>query len=112
VGGSGLSGPSGVFGLVLDPAVYRLEVEASAGYPVFRTFVRVPATGVQLDPIVLRPGRSLTALVVRENGTVVTQALVRIYHRISVDGGADRALLLGEGVSDGNGRVTILLPQQ
>jgi len=77
-----------------------------------RTFVRVTASGAQLPPVTLRAGRRLTARVFRESGALVPQALVRIYRVVSLDDGTQRALSLGEGISDSTGVATILLPQQ
>ena len=55
-------------------------------------------------------GRTLTATLRRDAGTVVGQALVRIYRPVILDDGSSRALLLGEAVSDSTGQVGILLP--
>ena len=111
-GGSGTSGEAGSFALRLDPALYVLQVAPGNGLPSLRTFVRVTTTGVQLDPVTLRTGRRLTARVLRDAGTIVPQALVRIYRLVTLDDGTQRALPLGEGISDSSGVVTILLPQQ
>jgi hypothetical protein len=111
-GASGTSGEAGTFALRLDPGLYVLEVAPGAGLPSVRTFVRVTASGAQVAPITLRPGRRLTALVLRDAGTLVPQALVRIYRVLTLDDGTQRALSLGEGISDSTGVATILLPQQ
>jgi len=50
--------------------------------------------------------------VLRDAGTIVPQALVRIYRLVTLDDGTQRALSLGEGISDSDGVATILLPQQ
>jgi hypothetical protein len=60
----------------------------------------------------LPTGRTLTAQILRDAGTFVQQALVRVYRRQALDGGPDRALLVGQDVSDDNGVVRILIPQQ
>jgi hypothetical protein len=74
--------------------------------------VRVTASGAQLDPLTLPTGRTLTARVLRDAGSVVPQALVRVYRLETLEDGKARALLLGEHVSDENGVVSILLPPQ
>jgi hypothetical protein len=111
-GVSGTTGEVGSFVLRVDPALYLFEVQPGADLPVLRTFVRVTATGAQLDPVTLHTGRRLTARVLRDAGTLVPQALVRIYRLVTLDDGTQRALALGEGISDASGVVTILLPQQ
>ena len=111
-GASGETGQSGTFALRLDPAEYQLEVEPSAQLPVLRRFVLLTAAGALLDTVTVPTGRHLTARVLRDAGTLVPQALVRVYRQGTLADGTPRALLLGEGVSDENGVVTILLPQQ
>jgi hypothetical protein len=111
-GASGLTGQAGTFVLRLDPGVYQLQVQPGLAYPVLRQLVRVSAPGTQLAPATLRTGSTLTARILRDAGTIVQQALLRVYRRESLDGGPDRALLLGEDVSDQNGVVRILLPRQ
>jgi len=111
-GASGQTGQPGSFALLLDPAIYQLEVQASVDLPVVRSYVRVDPAGTQLDPIAIPTGRSLTAVVLRDAGTPVPEALVRVYRNVVLDDGAPRALVLGEGVSDTTGVATILLPQQ
>jgi len=109
-GGSGQTDTSGRFLIRLDPAEYRLEVAGTDSSPVLRRFVLVPPTGDQLEPFSLATGRRLTARVARDGGAVVPQALVRVYRQGTLEDGTPRALLLGEGVSDEHGVVTILLP--
>jgi hypothetical protein len=111
-GASGQTGQAGTFALRLDPAVYQLEVQPGAPLPVLRRLVRVTASGAQLDPVTLASGRTLTARVLRDAGSVVPQALVRVYRRETLEDGTARAVLLGEDVSDESGGVRILLPQQ
>jgi len=111
-GASGTSGEAGTFALRLDPGLYVLELAPGAGLPSVRTFVRVTASGAQVAPVTLRAGRRLTARVLRDAGTIVPQALVRIYRLVTLDDGTQRALSLGEGISDSDGVATILLPQQ
>ncbi|HZJ55985.1 MAG TPA: hypothetical protein VFD38_17715 [Myxococcaceae bacterium] len=111
-GASGQTGEAGTFALRLDPGVYQLEVQPGPSFPVLRRLVRLTASGAQLPVVTLAPGRTLTARVLRDAGTVVPQALLRVYRRETLDDGTPRALLLGEDVSDGSGVVRLLLPQQ
>ncbi len=111
-GAPGVTSETGTFAIRLDPGTYQLEVQASPGLPAVRSLVLVPTTGSQLEPFRMPTGRTLTARVLRDAGTRVTQALVRIYHPVTVQDGGTRALLLGQGVSDESGTVRILLPQQ
>jgi hypothetical protein len=111
-GVSGQTGEAGTFALRLDPAVYQLEVQPGASLPVLRRLVRVTSSGLQLGPMALPTGRTLTARILRDAGTLVPQALLRVYRSETLDGGTTRALLLGESVSDQNGVVRLLLPQQ
>lgn len=109
-GASAVTGETGLFAIRLDPAVYQLEVEGTADAPALRQFARLTTAGLQLGTIVLPSGRRLTARVLRESGTSVAQALVRVYRQVTLEDGTPRALLLGEGVSNESGLVTILLP--
>ncbi|HVP59798.1 MAG TPA: hypothetical protein VMT11_04545 [Myxococcaceae bacterium] len=111
-GVSGLTGQAGTFALRLDPAVYQLEVVPLGRLPALHRLIRVTSSGGELDPVTLPTGRTLTARVVRDAGTLVPQALVRVYRRETLEDGTTRALLLGEDVSDESGVVRILLPQQ
>ena len=79
---------------------------------MLRRLVRVTSTGVQLAPVTLPAGRTLTARVLRGSATPVPQALLRVYRRETLDDGTARALLVGENVSDDSGLVRLLLPQQ
>ena len=111
-GVSGQTGEAGTFALRLDPAVYQLEVQPGASLPVLRRLVRVTAAGTQLPAVTLPSGRTLTARVLRDGGTLVPQALLRVYRRETLEDGTARALLLGEDVSDESGVARLLLPQQ
>jgi len=111
-GVSGATGEVGTFALRVDPAVYQLEVQPGGSLPVLRRLVRVTPSGTQLGAITLPTGKTLTARVMRQAGTVVPQALLRVYRLEALDGGTARALLLGENVSDQDGVVRLLLPQQ
>ena len=111
-GASGQTGQAGTFVLRLDPAVYQLQVQPGGSLPVLRQLVRVSSSGTQLATATLPTGRTLTARILRDAGTIVQQALLRVYRREAQDGGPDRAVLLGEDVSDQDGVVRILLPQQ
>ena len=111
-GVSGQTGEAGTFALRLDPGVYQLEVVPGARLPVLHQLVRVPAGATQLAPMTVPTGRTLTARVLRDAGTPVSQALVRVYRRETLEDGTSRALLLGEAVSDESGVVRLLLPQQ
>jgi hypothetical protein len=111
-GASGLTGQAGTFVLRLDPAVYQLEVQPGGSFPVLRQLVQVGPSGTQLAPVALPTGRTLTAQILRDAGTFVQQALLRVYRREALDGGPDRAVLVGQDVSDQNGVVRILIPQQ
>ena len=111
-GASGVTSETGTFAIRLDPATYQLEVEASSrAARGLQPFVQVPLTGSRSrSPFRMPTGRTLTARVLRDAGTRVSQALVRVYHQVTVqDDGTPRALLLGQGVSDENGTVRILL---
>jgi hypothetical protein len=109
-GASGQTGEAGTFALRLDPGVYQLEVQPGGALPVLRRLVRVSATGLQLEPVTLPTGRTLTARVFRVS-TPVPQALLRIYRKDTLDDGTPRAVLLGQGISDDSGLVKVLLPQ-
>jgi hypothetical protein len=108
-GADGVTDDNGHFALRLDPALYRLEVASQDGYPALRSFTRI-AGGGSLPETTLVTGRTLTAVLRRDGGTPVDQALVRIYRSVVLDDGSSRALLLGEAVSDSTGQVGILLP--
>jgi hypothetical protein len=108
-GADGVTDDTGHFAVRLDPALYRLEVASQGGYPALRTYVRI-GSGGSLPDATLVTGRTLTAMLRRDAGTVVDQALVRIYRSVVLDDGSPRALLLGEAVSDSTGLVSILLP--
>ena len=108
-GADGVTDETGQFAVRLDPALYRLEVEVQGSYPAVRSFVRIQGGGT-LPGTTLVTGRTLTATLRRDAGTVVGQALVRIYRLVILDDGSTRALLLGEAVSDSSGQVGILLP--
>ena len=110
-GTSGQTGEAGTFALRLDPGVYQLEVQPGGALPVLRRLVRVNGTGLQLEPVTLPTGRTLTARVFRDSGTLVPQALLRVYRKDTLDDGTPRAVLLGQGVSDDSGLVQVLLPQ-
>jgi len=112
MGLSGQTGQAGTFAVRLDPGTYQLEIEPGAPLPVVRRLVEVSQAGTQLTPTTIPTGRTLTARVLRNAGTPVAQALVRVYRREALDGGTPRALLLGEAVSDASGVVRLLLPQQ
>jgi len=86
-----------------------LEVQAQGGYPALPGFFRIQGGGM-LPDATLVVGRTLTANLRRDGGTVVDQALVRIYRPVILDDGTTRALLLGEAVSNSSGEVGILLP--
>lgn len=109
-GASGLTGEAGTFALRLDPGVYQLEVQPGGALPVLRRLVRVTGTGLQLEPVTLPTGRTLTARVLRVS-TPVPQALLRVYRQDTLDDGTPRAVLLGQAVSDESGLVKLLLPQ-
>jgi hypothetical protein len=109
-GASGQTGEAGTFALRLDPGVYQLEVQPGAALPVLRRVVRVTGTGLQLDPVTLPTGRTLTARILRVS-TPVPQALLRVYRKDTLDDGTPRAVLVGQGVSDVSGQVRVLLPQ-
>jgi len=111
-GTSGQSGEAGTFAIRLDPGVYQLEVQPGGSLPVLRRLVQVTPSGAQLGPVGLPTGRTLTARVLRDAGTLVPQALLRVYRKETLDDGTARVLLLGENVSDQNGVVRLLLPQQ
>lgn len=111
-GSAGVAGETGTFALRLDPGTYQLEVQASRGLPALRRIVLVTASGAQLDPFQVPTGRQLTARVLRDAGTHVSQALVSIYRQVLLEDGTPHALLLGQGISDESGTVRILLPQQ
>jgi len=111
-GASGQTGEAGTFALRLDPGVYQLEVQPGGSLPVLRQLVRVSGTGLQLAPVTLPSGRTLTARVLRGGSTPVPQALLRVYRNETLDGGPTRAILLGENVSDDSGLVRLLLPQK
>jgi hypothetical protein len=111
-GASGQTGEAGTFALRLDPGVYQLEVQPGGSLPVLRQLVRVPGTGLQLAPVTVPTGRTLTARVLRGGSTPVPQALLRVYRTETLDGGPTRAILLGENVSDDSGLVRLLLPQK
>ena len=111
-GTSGQTGQTGTYLLRLDPGVYQLEVQPGPSLPVLRQLVRVSPLGTQLAPVTLPAGRTLTARILRDAGTLVQQALLRVYRRETQDAGPDRALLVGENVSDQNGVVRILIPLQ
>jgi len=110
-GVSGQTGEAGTFALRLDPGVYQLEVQPGGALPVLRRLVRVTGTSLQLEPVTLPTGRTLTARVFRVS-TPVPQALLRVYRKDTLDDGTPRAVLLGQGVSDASGLVQVLLPQQ
>jgi hypothetical protein len=112
VGTSGQTGEAGTFVLRLDPGVYQLEIQPTASLPAFRRLVQVPSSGTQLPPVTVRTGKTLTARILREAGTLVQQALLRVYRVETLDGGSPRAILVGQDVSDQNGVVQVLLPQQ
>jgi hypothetical protein len=109
---SGQTGQAGTFALRLDPGIYQLEIEPGAPLPVVRRLIQINPGGTQLPPTTIPTGRTLTARVMRDAGTAVPQALVRVYRRETLDGGTARALLLGGAVSDESGVVRLLLPQQ
>jgi len=111
-GTSGQTGEAGTFAIRLDPGVYQLEVQPGGSLPVLRRLVQVTPSGAQLGPVSLPTGRTLTARVLRGAGTLVPQALLRVYRKETLDDGTARVLLLGENVSDQNGVVRLLLPQQ
>jgi len=111
-GVSGATGEVGTFALRVDPAVYQLEVQPGGSLPVLRRLVRVTSSGTQLGAIALPAGKTLTARVMRQAGTVVPQALLRVFRLEALDGGTARALLVGENVSDQDGVVRLLLPEQ
>ena len=108
-GAGGVTDQTGQFAVRLDPALYRLEVQAQGGYPALPGFFRIQGGGM-LPDATLVVGRTLTANLRRDGGTVVDQALVRIYRPVILDDGTTRALLLGEAVSNSSGEVGILLP--
>jgi len=109
-GASGQTGEAGTFALRLDPGVYQLEVQPGGALPVLRRLIRVSGTGLQLEPLTLPTGRTLTARVLRVSAPV-PQALLRVYRKDTLDDGTPRAVLLGQGVSDDSGLVRLLLPQ-
>ena len=111
-GVSGQTGEAGTFALRLDPGVYQLEIQTGPFFPAVRRLVRVTSSGTQLPVVTLAVGRTLTARILRDAGTVVPQALLRVYRRETLEDGTPRALLLGEDVSDQSGVVRVLLPQQ
>jgi hypothetical protein len=111
-GVSGQTGEAGTFALRLDPGVYQLEVQTGPAFPTLRRLVRVTSAGTQLPVVPLALGRTLTARILRDAGTVVPQALLRVYRLETLEDGTPRALLLGEDVSDPLGVVRLLLPQQ
>ena len=111
-GASGQTGEAGTFLLRLDPAVYQLEIQPGGSLPVLRRLVRVTGSGSQLAPLTLPTGRTLTARILRDAGTALPQALLRVYRRETLDDGTPRALLVGQDVSDQNGVVRLLLPEQ
>ena len=111
-GTSGQTGEAGTFLVRLDPAVYQLEIQPGGSLPVVRRLIRVTSSGAQLAPLTLPNGKTLTARIVRDAGTVLPQALLRLYRNETLDGGTARALLVGQDVSDQNGVVRVLLPQQ
>jgi hypothetical protein len=108
-GADGVTDDNGHFALRLDPALYRLEIGSQDGFPALRSFTRIEVGG-SLPEATLITGRTLTAVLRRDGGTAVGQALVRIYRSVVLDDGSSRALLLGEAVSDSTGQVSILLP--
>jgi len=112
VGASGQTGEAGTFVLRLDPGVYQLEVQPGGSLPALRRLVRVPSSGTQLAPVTVPTGKTLTARILREAGPLVQQALLRVYRVETLDGGTPRAILVGQDVSDQNGVVRVLLPQQ
>jgi hypothetical protein len=109
-GASGQTGEAGTFALRLDPGVYQLEVQPGVALPVLRRLVRVTGTGLQLDPVMLPTGRTLSARIFRVS-TPVPQALLRVYRKDTLGDGTPRAVLVGQGVSDVSGQVQVLLPQ-
>ena len=111
-GASGQTGEAGGFAMRLDPGVYQLEVQTGPGFPTLRRLVSVTSAGTQLPVVSLTPGRTLTARILRDAGTVVPQALLRVYRLETLPDGTPRALLIGEDVSDPDGAVRLLLPQQ
>jgi hypothetical protein len=112
VGASGQTGEAGTFVLRLDPGVYQLEIQPGGSLPALRRLVRVPSSGTQLAPVTVPTGKTLTARILREAGPLVQQALLRVYRVETPDGGTPRAILVGQDVSDQNGVVRVLLPQQ
>ena len=111
-GVSGQTGEAGTFALRLDPGVYQLEIQTGPAFPVLRRLVRVTSSGAELPVVTLAAGRTLTARILRDAGTVVPQALLRVYRLETLEDGTPRALLLGEDTSDPLGAVRLLLPQQ
>ncbi|MBL8949639.1 MAG: carboxypeptidase regulatory-like domain-containing protein [Myxococcaceae bacterium] len=123
-----VTGPSGLYTLMLDPAWYRFDYVAyDPKLPRKSRVVRVEQTeaevqtdaGTRNDEYRLSVGRTVTGVVtVRPNsdgsamnvpGTPAANALVRFYRVTTVEGVAS-SLLIGEGYSDQNGTYSIALP--
>src|SRR4029453_12475322 len=100
----------GTFALRLDPGVYQLEIQTSPAFPVVRRLVRVTSSGTELPVVALAAGRTLTARILRDAGSVVPQALLRVYRLETLEDGTPRALLLGEDVSAPLARARALPP--